>query len=184
MSALSQTLLLWACTLRHARMVDPVWRSQQPRAGARPCKPWLFAYTSNHAMLVAGRSQNPWTAQLLVVRLCPSSGPLPLASCKTGTLHHQLQPSWGSYCSSAAHQGTAPMQPMGSARNRALRRHKVHAQAPAKCSRLPQACSAGLRPWKGSGDKLNPKLLCLATSGPRPDERHTWHLPMRQSAWR
>ena len=156
-------------------MAAAIWPSQQPRAGARPCKLWLCAFASTHVILVAGHNQTPWPAQLLTLRSGPTPYAPPLALSKVRTLHQLLQPSWGSYPGSEAHPGLC--------QNRALRRHKrmrrhPPMQRPAlSMKRRPQAT-------EGFRDTLNPKLLCLPTSGPGRDMRCTWRPPMRQGAWR
>ena len=170
-----QTLLLLVCTLRRACMAAAIWPSQPPRAGAKPCKPWLCAFASTHVILVAGHNQTPWPAQLLILRSGPTPYAPPLALSNVWTLHQLLQPSWGSYPGSAAHPGLC--------QNRALRRHKrmrrhPPMQRPASgMQRRPQAT-------EGFRGTLNPTLLCLPTSGPRRDMRPTRRPPMRQSAWR
>ena len=58
-----------------------------------------------------------------------------------------------------------------------MRRHPPMQRTASGMQHQPQAT-------EGFRDTLNPKLLCLATSGPRRDVHRTWRPPMRQSAWR
>ena len=145
--------------------LTPCGSPSKPRAGTTPIEPWLCAYTSNHVMLAAGAFHDSTAPRVrlaqhptLLRSPCPRHRSCTTRCSPAGEPSLLLQPIWAK---------TVPPGGMSAcAGNR-------------RCSGLPQACSAASGHGRVQG-KLNPRLLCLATSGPRRDRRPTWHPPIRQ----